>query len=250
MSVTFDFTGKNFVVVGATSGIGKQAAIELVDGGANILAIGRNIERLDALKNINPQKISAKNLDVTCATAEDWVDALENFKNKFGKIDGGIYSAGIYGLTPLNSFDTELARKIFDTSFWGMVNFLQVATKKIFSNAKSSFVVMSSIAASYGSKGLFAYAAAKAAVQAAIKPFAKEIIKNGHRINSVAPAAVQTEMLENNFISEDFLSRQILGVATPADITGLILFLLSSRADLITGQNFFVDGGYIVGAYV
>ena len=250
MGVTFDFSGKNFVVTGATSGIGKQAALELVDSGANILAVARNVERLDALKNISPQKIFTASLDVTCAKAEDWANVLESFKNVYGKIDGGIYCAGIAGFTPLKSFDTELARKIFDTSFWGMVNFLQVSTKKKFANEKSSFVVMSSIAANYGSKGLFAYSAAKAAVEASVKVFAKEVINSGHRLNSVAPAAVKTAMLENNFIDDEFISKQILGVASPADVTGMILFLLSPRADLITGQNFFVDGGYIIGAYV
>lgn len=65
MGVTFDFSGKNFVVTGATSGIGKQAALELVDSGANILAVARNVERLDALKNISPQKIFTASLDVT-----------------------------------------------------------------------------------------------------------------------------------------------------------------------------------------
>lgn len=250
MGVAFDFSGKNFAVIGATGGIGRQATLELVDAGANILAVARNVERLDALKNINPAQIYTTSLDVTCATAEDWIDALESFKNNCGKIDGGIYSAGLYALTPLNGFDVELAKKIFDTNFWGAVNFLQVATRKKFANAKSSYVLMSSVAASYGSKSLFAYTASKAALEAAIKPFAGEIIKNGHRLNSVAPGAVKTEMLDGNFISADFLSRQILGVANPADVTGLILFLLSSRADLITGQNFLVDGGYVVGACV
>ena len=47
MSVTFDFSGKNFVVVGASSGIGRQTALELSQSGANVLAIGRNLERLD-----------------------------------------------------------------------------------------------------------------------------------------------------------------------------------------------------------
>ena len=250
MDVYFDFSDKNFVVVGATRGIGKETALELVRGGANVLAIGRNVEKLNELKNFRPQNIFTVQLDVTCATAEDWQNVLEDFKNVYGKISGGVYCAGVYGLTPLNDFDNELAKKIFDISFWGMVNFVQAAAKKKFSNAKSSFVVMSSVAAEYGSKGLVAYSAAKAAVQAAIKPFAKEIIRNGHRINSVSPAAVQTEMLENNPVGEDFLSRQILGVCKPFDVASTILFLLSSRADFITGQNIFVDGGYIVGAYV
>lgn len=254
MNVTFDFAGNNFVVIGASSGMGKQTTLELVESGANVLAIARNVERLDELKKNNPAKIFTASLDVMNATADDWADVLDDFKTAYGKIDGGVYSAGIWGLTPLNGFDAELAHKIFDTSFWGMVNFIQMATKKKFSNPKSSFVLMSSISGDYPSKSLFAYSSAKAAVQAAMKSFSKEIIKNGHRINSVAPAIVATEMTDSGMqtavAGEEMISRHLLGLGTAADITGMILFLLSNRAVWITGQNFFVDGGYISGSYV
>ena len=254
MEVTFNFEGKNFVVVGASSGIGRQTAIELAESGANVLAIGRNLERLDALKKINPAKIFTATLDVISATADDWSATLENFKTSCGKFDGGVYSAGIWGLTPLNGFDAELAHKIFDTSFWGMVNFMQVASKKKFSNAGSSFIMMSSISGSYGSKSLFAYSAAKAAVQTAVQTFSKEIVRNGHRINSVAPSIVKTEMTDKGIsmalAGEEMISRHLLGVGKAEDISGMILFLLSNRASWITGQNFFVDGGYISGSYV
>ena len=254
MNVTFDFAGNNFVVIGASSGIGKQTTIELVESGANILAIARNVDRLNELKKINPEKIFTVSLDVMKATADDWATVLEDFKNNFGKIDGGVYCAGIWGLTPLNGFDAELAHKIFDTSFWGMVNFMQVATKKKFSNAKSSFVMMSSISGDYPSKSLFAYSAAKSALQAAIKSFSKEIVKNGHRINSVAPAIVDTEMTGSGMnaaiAGEEMISRHLLGLGKVEDVAGMILFLLSNRTAWITGQNFFVDGGYIAGSYV
>ena len=254
MEVTFNFEGKNFVVVGASSGIGKQTAIELAESGANVLAIGRNLERLDNLKNINPAKIFTASLDVIKATADDWTTTLEEFKNSCGKIDGGVYSAGIWGLTPLNGFDSELAHKIFDTSFWGMVNFIQVVSKKKFSNAGSSFVMMSSISGGYGSKSLFAYSAAKSAVQTAVQSFSKEIVRNKLRINSVAPAMVNTEMMNNEMYaamaSEEMISRHLLGLGKVEDVSGMILFLLSNRAAWITGQNFFVDGGYISGSYV
>lgn len=254
MNVTFDFTGNNFIVVGASSGMGKQTTLELVDSGANVLAIARNVERLDALKKINPEKIFTASLDVMKAKADDWSAVLEEFKNNFGKIDGGVYSAGIWGLTPLNGFDAELAHKIFDTSFWGMVNFMQVATKKKFSNAKSSFVMMSSISGDYPSKSLFAYSAAKAAAQAAVQSFSKEIVKNGHRINSVAPAIINTEMTDKGMTSaiagEEMISRHLLGLGKAEDVAGMILFLLSNRAAWITGQNFFIDGGYIAGSYI
>ena len=260
MSVTFDFTGKNFVVVGASSGIGKQVAIELSNSGANVLAVGRSLERLNELKKSSPvnlvkrpPKIFTEQLDVTEATPDDWAQVLENFKGAVGRINGGVYTAGIWGLTPLNSFDPVLARKIFETSFWGAVNFIQSVTRKKFSDGGASFVLMSSIAGDFSGKSLFAYSAAKAAVQSAVKSFAAEIIRSKHRINSVAPALVKTEMMQNEMYaataSEEIISRHLLGLGTARDVSGMILFLLSDRAAWITGQNFFVDGGYIVGSY-
>ncbi|MBO4779502.1 MAG: SDR family oxidoreductase, partial [Selenomonadaceae bacterium] len=192
MSVTFDFTGKNFVVVGASSGIGRQTTLELSQSGANVLAIGRNLERLNALRSSSPvslvkhpPKIFTEQLDVTIATPDDWIQVLSNFTSAVGRINGGVYTAGIWGLTPLTSFDPVLAKNIFDTSFWGAVNFIQSATRKKFSDGGASFVLMSSIAGDFAGKSLFAYSAAKAAVQAAVKSFAKEIIRGKHRINSV-----------------------------------------------------------------
>lgn len=260
MNVTFDFGRKNFVVVGASSGIGRQVALELSASGANVLAVGRNLERLDALRKSSPvslikqsSRIFVEQLDVTTATADEWSAVLENFTRCVGRINGGVYTAGIWGLTPLNAFDTELARKIFDTSFWGAVNFVQATSRKRFADENSSFVVMSSVAGDYAGKSLFAYSAAKAAIQAAVKSFAAELVRSKHRINSVAPALVQTEMTQNEMYSpirfDKLSSSQLLGLISPFDVAGMILFLLSERAARITGQNFFVDGGYVVGSF-
>ena len=258
MNVTFDFGRKNFVVVGASSGIGRQVALELSKSGANVLAIGRNLERLDTLRQASPvslikhpPRIFTEQLDVTTATADEWSAVLENFTSAVGKISGGVYTAGIWSLTPLNAFDVQLAHKIFDTSFWGAVNFVQASTRKRFALEGSSFVVMSSVTGDFAGKSLFAYSAAKAAIQTAVKSFASELVHSKHRINSVAPAIVKTEMLQNELFeqSDKLLSRHLLDLCTPFDVAGMILFLLSERAAKITGQNFFVDGGYVVGSF-
>lgn len=252
MNVTFNFEGKNFVVVGASSGIGRQCAVELAESGANILAIGRNLERLQEVQRNFPEKIFVAQLDVTTAKAEDWEKVFDSFISSFDRLHGGIYTAGVWGLTPLNGFDEEFAHKIFDTSFWGAVSFLQMATKKKFTHWMSAFVVMSSFAGSYPSKGLFAYSAAKAAIQAAVESFAKEIIKHGHRINTVSPALVQTEMMNNDFAAMacEMIPKHLLGICEPGDISEMILFLLSDSAKKITGKNFSVDGGYLSGALI
>ncbi|MBE8953833.1 MAG: SDR family oxidoreductase, partial [Quinella sp. 1Q7] len=67
------------------------------------------------------------------------------------------------------------------------------------------------------------------------------------------PAFVRTEMMQNELYaataSEEMISRHLLGLGTARDVAGMIMFLLSDRAAWITGQNFFVDGGYMVGSY-
>ena len=246
------FANKNFVVVGASSGIGKKVAMDLSDQNANVLAIGRDEAQLKELKRYYPSRILIQQLDVIKATEKTWTSSFEHFTNTYGKIDGGVYTAGIWGLTPLDDYNEELARKIFDTSFWGAVKFLQVITRKNFSNLMSSFVIMSSVSADYPSKNLFAYSAAKAAVQAAVKSFAKEIIKNGHRVNTVAPALVQTKMMQNDMaaMAYEMISKHLLGICEVEDVSEMILFLLSERAKKITGQNFSVDGGYLSGALI
>lgn len=246
MSVKFDFQGKNFIVVGASAGIGKSTTLELAESGAKILAIGRNLNRLEELKNLNSSNIFTASLDVTVATQDDWKNIISVFTNEFGKIDGGVYSAGIATFTPLNSFDKEIAHKIFDTSFWGMVDFIRVAMKKKFSNENSSFVVMSSFAGNFGQNGLLAYSAAKAAVKNAVQTVAKEIIRNKHRINSVSPAMVQTDMIDVHSCKSEIISKYPLGISEVEDISAMILFLLSERARRITGQDFIIDSGYLL----
>ena len=89
-------------------------------------------------------------------------------------------------------------------------------------------------------------------IQAAVESFAKEIIKNGHRINSVAPALVQTEMLNSDFaaMAAEMIPKHLLGICEVGDIAEMILFLLSDSAKKITGKNFSVDGGYLAGALI
>lgn len=117
--VEFDFTGRNFVVVGASSGIGREIASELADAGAMVLGIARNRERLQALESRFPDCICTAQLDVRDADVSDWEAVLSPFVSNHGKISGGVYTAGITGVTPLKAFDRRAAKDIIDTSLLG-----------------------------------------------------------------------------------------------------------------------------------
>ena len=245
--VEFNFSGKKYIVVGASSGMGKQITLELAAAGANVLAIARNGERLGKVKEKFPQHIEISMIDVCDAEDEIWNAALKQFVEKYGKFDGGIYTAGITGTTPLKMFNQNLAKDIVITSFMGCVQFLHFATKKSFSMENASFIVFSSLAAYEGPKGILFYAGAKAAVQAVVRSISKEIAKRKQRINSISPGWVETEMTDSYLKSIEMHHNEIstgpLGIGASADVSGMVLFLLSNRAKWITGQDFVDDGG-------
>lgn len=247
--VVFNFSDKNFVVVGASSGMGRQVATELVEAGANVLIIARNKKRLEEVKALASERIYMVCLDVVASSQEEWDKAFADFVAKYGKLNGGIYTAGITGCTPLKAYDENLAKNMMDISVAGAVKFMQYATKKKYADADASYIIFSSVAAYEGPKGILFYAAAKGAVHSAVRVMSKEISHRGQRVNSVSPGWIQTEMtatyLDSVGVDKEEIHTGPLGVGTPQNVSGMVLFLLSDRAKWITGQDFVVDGGYL-----
>lgn len=247
-TITFDFHDKYFLVTGASSGMGKMVAKQLSDAGACVLAIARSKERLQALSRAH------KNIEICACDVSDYVamqEAVEAFVVQHGKFDGAVHAAGVSLPTPLRRYDEEKARSAMDVSFWAGVKLVQLLNKKKYSNAGSSFVMFSSCAAHTGAGGMFAYAATKAAIKNAVKSLARELCKNDNRINSVSPGCVRTEMVQQEMDAGlDYTAieeRHLLGLGEPQDVSPLVEFLLSEEAHWITGSDFVVDGGYLLG---
>ena len=253
--IEFHYAGRNYVVVGASSGMGRRIALDLAEAGATVLAVARNEERLSEVKAAFPDRITMASLDVLKADDRAWEAVLSTFVEEHGKCHGGVYTAGILGGTPLRSYSEELAKSIVDTSLWGLVRFLHMATKKKYVEKSSSFIAFSSVAAYCGNKGEMAYAAAKGAVQSAVRSIAKEICRDGHRINSVSPGWVETEMTRSYqekmgaIQSQKGINDCILGIGHPEDVSSTVLFLLSDAARWITGTDIVIDGGSLLGTH-
>ena len=250
-NVTYDFTGERFVVTGASSGMGRQIAVELAEAGATVLAIARRVERLAELEQQYPGKIVPGVIDV--CDSEKLSEAIKLFVAQHGKLHGAVHAAGIGASTPLRAYDEKKARAVMDVSFWSGIRLMHIVNKKKISMPGCSSILFSSVAAHIGEKSFFAYSAAKAALQIAVRALAKEIYPNGNRINTIAPGWVETEMTqwadETGTTAPKMFDRYLFGTGKVQDVSGMVLFLLSDRASWITGEDFVVDGGYLMGGY-
>ena len=250
-TVRFDFSDENFVVTGASSGMGRQIAEELAASGAMVLAIARREEKLRELAEGHPGRIIPKALDV-CDT-DGMREGVSSFVAEHGRLHGAVHAAGIFAGTPLRAFDETKARKIMDVSFWSGIRLMQIVNQQRNSAEGCSSVLFASVAATIGEKSNFAYSAAKSALQAAVRSIAKEIYPRGNRINTVSPGWVHTEMTcreeESVPSPPKFVAWHLLGVGEPENVSGMVLFLLSERARWVTGADFTVDGGYLLGGY-
>lgn len=227
--------------------MGRQVTLELAEAGACVLAIGRNAERLAEVQAYAPERIVPSICDVCDRAALE--AAVASYVAAHGKLHGGVHAAGITEFTPLRSYDSEMAHRIMDTSFWAGVEVMRLVTRAKYGVRGTSTVLFSSVAAQDPLPGNMVYSAAKAAMNAALRAAAKEICRKGHRVNSVLPGWVQSPMTVQTMAegtdTDSVKNREHLGFGKPEDVSGMVLFLLSDRARWMTGAAIPVDGGYL-----
>lgn len=244
-----DLEGKNILITGASSGIGREVAIQCSKMGANIILIGRNIEKLyEVIKLLTlgdhlPLKYDLLDLDNIKK------GIIDKFKGKI--ISGFVHCAGIEKTVPVHLIKPQIYNEIFNINVFAgfeLAKFLQ--KKGIYNENGTSFIFISSVRAFKGCKAHLVYSSSKGAIISAVKSLALELANKKIRVNCISPGIVLTDMVEKNFsiISNESVNNIIkqypLGVGNSQDIANLILFLLSDISRWITGSNIIIDGGY------
>lgn len=246
-------SNKTFVIMGATSGIGNALAEKLSFDGASLVLCGRNAAMLSSLAGKIQTKKRLINIDVTSPSFEEDFNrelALASDDLSVEKFDGGVYCSGIAPIIPLRGINKKTINNIFEVNYTGAILFSKVLASKRFRANPSSLVLISSVRAHAGEKGLGAYGASKAALEASAKAFARELAPFGVRINCVSPGWLDTNMNKENILAVNGLEEKMkeahpLGLGSAVDVASAATFLLSDEAKWITGTTVIVDGGFL-----
>lgn len=246
-----ELNGKNILVTGASSGIGKGIAIYLSKLGANIIMAARNEEKLKETYNeLEPGNHSYYQIDLN--NLNDIESMLDNICSGDRKLNGIVHSAGISRTVPITYLKMDDLKNIMTTNLYAFMELVKQFSKRKYNDNGGSVVAISSISSKVGARGLSAYCASKGALDAAIRAIAVELAPRNIRVNSVAPGMIRTqiydgliELVNNNNFEADLKKRQIMGLGEPNDVAGATAFLLSDAAKFITGTSMVVDGGYL-----
>ena len=240
-----NFNGKKYLIFGASSGIGKQVALQLSQLGARLVLVGRNEEKLQETLEM----LDGDGHNILICDAVKTAVSMDNIK-----LDGCVFSAGIYAMLPLGAVTEEKINKIFATNIVSMMAIAKAFSSKRISNNGASFVSVSSRAALLPDKSQGVYGASKAAINSYTVAAAKEMSNRLIRFNAVCPEAVDTEMgagFKDNTTQEAMQKIYPLGMLEAEDVADTIIFLLSDMSKKITGQSIWLsagnDGGSIDG---
>ncbi|HEV2187778.1 MAG TPA: SDR family oxidoreductase [Stellaceae bacterium] len=247
--------GRTIAITGAARGLGQEFARHLAARGAAIVAGDVNdcTGTIELVKGAGGKGVAVR-LDVTDpASAQGMV---ETGVDAFGRLDGLINNAALYGALHGGRFDS-IAEAEWDAcmavNVKGIWNCCKAAVPAMRQAGGGSIVNIASLAATYGMPYGLHYTASKAAVIGITRGLARELGRDSIRVNALAPSAVLTEGT-NEFFG-DKLDRALQAVKAqqtiqrnlmPADLAGTMAWLLSDDSAFITGQTIAIDGGTVM----
>ncbi|WP_020538022.1 SDR family NAD(P)-dependent oxidoreductase [Lewinella cohaerens] len=251
MEHPFHLQGKNILITGASSGIGRQCAISCSALGANLILFGRNMEALNATELACHPAVKKYRVSVDMQAHEAMANAVRESVGALGKIDGVIHCAGISTTLPLRMIRPDKLRTYLEVNVIGAIELTRLLVKPAhFAKTGGSIVFISSVMAQVGERGKTIYSITKGAVEAGVRSLALELAGKHIRVNGVAPGVVETPMSEqaaysqNTEALERITAMHPLGLGQTTDVANGCIYLLSDASRWVTGTTLTIDGGY------
>mmetsp|Transcript_14594 Transcript_14594/g.25714 ORF Transcript_14594/g.25714 Transcript_14594/m.25714 type:complete len:276 (+) Transcript_14594:70-897(+) len=247
---TTQSSGKSVLVTGGASGIGEAICRHLSkDGYAVFIADINSV----AGEGLAKELAGSTFLEVDVTVPEQVEGAVLRIAKEHGALDGLVNNAGVVGpQAPFGDYDLDEWKRVLDVNLNGTFYGLKYGLTQMAKQGNGSIVNMSSTAGFRGICNLGPYTASKFAARGLTQAAAVEYGGKNIRVNSVAPAACETEMV-NSFIGSspnpdamrDLITANYAmdGFVQPGDVAAAVAFLLSNDARFITGHTIPVDAG-------
>jgi NAD(P)-dependent dehydrogenase (short-subunit alcohol dehydrogenase family) len=246
-----DLTGRVAVVIGATSGIGREIAIGLAEHGADVAPTGR---RLAAVEEVccTIRKLGRQSL---CCPADvrdrQSIDTLrDSVLDHFGGVDILVNAAGYTFMEPAATMCEERWSSLIDTNLNGVLRACQSFYEPLKTGGRGRIVNIASLGSYVAFYRVAAYCAAKSALLSLTRSLAVEWARDGISVNAIAPGVFPTElnseMVHETLRGQELLMRTPMGrFGRPEELVGAAVLLCSDGATFLTGQCLAVDGGFL-----
>jgi 3-oxoacyl-[acyl-carrier protein] reductase len=238
-----DLENKNIIVTGASGGIGNSIVEKLNDCGANVLASGTRIEKLEELKSkFNNIKI----LKFDISQSDKIEEFIDKAANELGGLDCIVNNAGITQDNLAIRMSIDELKKVIDINLTSSFLMSKFAIKKMLKNKKGKIINITSVVGHTGNLGQANYTASKAGLVAMSKSLAIEYAKKNINVNCISPGFIKTAMTDK--IDEKFKEVIVSKIPSarlgePEDIANAVLFLASDNSNYINGETLHVNGG-------
>ncbi len=250
--VLFSLKGKTALVTGAASGLGLHFVRTLAAAGATVMLTARNAERLhSATEALNLRGVAAHpvTLDVTQRASVD--RAIATVEKDIGPIDILVNNAGIADTQPFLTMTEEAWLRVIDTDLSSVWRVSQVVARRMIAHkTRGSIINIASILGLAAQATQSNYATAKAGVIHLTRNLARELWREGIRVNAIAPGYFVTELNRDFFAGEKGQAyiKRLLPRRTGelAELSGPLLLLASEAGSYMTGVTLTVDGGTLL----
>ncbi|MFC0436421.1 SDR family NAD(P)-dependent oxidoreductase [Kutzneria buriramensis] len=231
--------GQTALVTGATSGIGRAAAIQLAREGATVIVHGRDADRGQQI--VTEIEQAGGKARFIAADLSDPAE-IRRLTDEAGHVDVLVNNAGFSWFGPTADLDVATYDALFDSNVRAPYFLVAALAPRMAANGGGSIVNVSSMAATVGLAGGAAYSGTKATLTAMTRAWAAEFSPHGVRVNAVAPGPVYTAADPARI--EELGATTLLGRAARADeIAEVITFLATPAAAYLTGATVAADGG-------
>ncbi len=236
------------LVTGGGRGIGKAISLALAREGAKVCINYLHSKNAaeEVVKRIKEKGGEAISHKTDVSKLEEVSRMVEETNKRFGRIDILINNAGLNIDKYLMIMNEEEWDKVIDVNLKGTFNCSKAVSRVMIGQRSGNIVNISSVSAISGTAGQTNYSAAKGGMISFTKSLARELAPFGIRVNVLAPGLIDTEMIKK--MSKKMLDRileitPLKRVGTPEEVAKVVIFLVSKKADYITGQVIRIDGG-------